>query len=120
MKAYPLSVRLEILAAVDRGMPAGEVARAFGVGPATVNRYVAQRRTTGSPAPRPHPGRPPLIPPERHPALLALVAAAPRASQEAYCRSWREGGGAPVSTATMSRTLHRLGLSRRRPREGRP
>jgi transposase len=120
MKAYPVPVRLALLAAVDRGMSKSQAARVFGVGLASVKRYAAQRRDTGSLSPRPHPGRPPLIPPEQHPALLALVAAAPRASQEAYCRRWREMGGKQVSLSTMSRTLHRLGCVRRPRPGGRP
>jgi transposase len=120
MKAYPVPIRLALLAAVDRGMSKSQAARDFGVGRATVKRYVAQRRLTGSLEPRPQPGRPPLIPPEQHPALLALVAAAPTASQAAYCRRWQEREGTLVSTSTMSRTLHRLGCTRRPERGGRP
>ncbi len=120
MKAHPVPVRLALLDAVDRGMSKSEAARVFGVGLATIKRYAAQRRDTGSLDPRPHPGRPPLISPEQHPALLALVIAAPTASQAAYCRHWQERGGTPVSTSTMSRTLHRLGFTRRPERGGRP
>jgi hypothetical protein len=44
---------------------------------------------------------------------VALVAAAPTASQEAYCCRWRELGGKQVSPSTMGRTLHRLSFTRR-------
>src|SRR5579859_4030064 len=101
MKVYPVSVRVSILAAVDRGMTKVEAARVFGVGRSTITRYAAQRRDTGSLDPRPRPGRSPLIPPERYPALLALVAAAPTASQAVYCRRWQERGGMQVSRSTM-------------------
>jgi hypothetical protein len=69
MKAYPLPVRLALLDAVDRGMSTRDAARVFGVSRSSVKRYRVQRRDTGSLDPRPHPGRPPLIPPEEHPAL---------------------------------------------------
>ena len=118
MKAYPVPFREALLGAVDGGMSKSQAARVFGVGRATVTRYAARRRDTGSLAPRPHPGRPPLIPPEQRPALLALVAAAPTASQATYCRRWQERGGTPVSLSTMARTLHRLGLTRRQPGRG--
>ena len=41
MKAYSEDLRLRIVAAVDRGMPRSEAARVFGVGQATVKRYLA-------------------------------------------------------------------------------
>src|SRR5918995_198613 len=47
MKAYSEDLRLRIVAAVDGGMPRSEAARVFGVGRATVKRYLALRRETG-------------------------------------------------------------------------
>ena len=44
MKAYSEDLRLRIVAAVDGGMPRSEAARVFGVGRATVKRYLALRR----------------------------------------------------------------------------
>ena len=47
MKAYSEDLRLRAVAAVDGGMPRSEAARVFGVGRATVERYLVLRRATG-------------------------------------------------------------------------
>ena len=60
MKAYSEDLRLRIIAAVDGGMPRSEAARVFGVGRATVKRYLALRRAMGRLDPRPRRGPPPI------------------------------------------------------------
>lgn len=54
----PLSMdlRSRVLAAVDEGMSCRAAAARFGVAPSTVIRWEAQRRETGSFAPRPQGG----------------------------------------------------------------
>lgn len=47
MRAYSKDLRLRVLAAVDRGMPRGEVAETFSVSVSTVKRYLRLRRETG-------------------------------------------------------------------------
>jgi transposase-like protein len=44
MRAYSKDLRLRVLAAVDRGMPRGEVAETFGVSVSTLKRYLRLRR----------------------------------------------------------------------------
>lgn len=44
MSAYSKDLRKKIVVAKERGMPTGEVARAFGVGVSSVKRYVATSR----------------------------------------------------------------------------
>jgi len=73
MRAYPVAVRQSLLDAVDAGMSKSDVARRFDVGLATIKRYAAQRREQGHLVPKRPPGRPPLILPAQHGALLALV-----------------------------------------------
>jgi transposase len=113
MRAYPVAVRQSLLDAVDAGMSKSDVARRFDVGLATIKRYAAQRREQGHLVPKRPTGRPPLILPAQHGALLALVVSQPGAPLEQYCRCWQAGGGRQVSRSTMSRTLYRLGLRRR-------
>lgn len=112
MKAYPVSVRMAILDAVDAGMNNGEAARVFGVGLATIKRYVRLRRETGSLTPKRPPGRSPLIRVEEHAALQTLVHGVPGTPLRVYCRLWQEEGGIPVSSSTLSRTLGLLGFTR--------
>ena len=47
MKAYSKDLRLKVLAAVDCGVPRGEMVGTFGVSPATVKRWLKKRRETG-------------------------------------------------------------------------
>ncbi len=58
MKPYSKDLRLKVLAAVDRGMPRGEVTGTFSVSPATVKRWLEKRRETGDVDPEPIPSPP--------------------------------------------------------------
>lgn len=127
-RAYPVSTRERILAAVDAGMPRAKAAAHFNVSLATIKRYLKQRRDTGTLAPKSAIGRPPAIAtardPAQHAALQAQLAAHPEATLADFCRWWTEHQGRQVSIATMSRTIARLGWTRRQrrwqPRVGAP
>ena len=114
MKAYAEDLRLRSIAAVDAGMSRSEAARLFGVGRATVKRYLALRRETGALAPRPRRGPPPIKLAALAAALPARLAAAPDATLAEHCAWWRDVSGLEVSTATMSRALTRLGWTRKK------
>jgi transposase len=117
MKAYSEDLRLRIVAAVDGGMARSEAARVFGVGRATVKRYLALRRETGALAPRPRRGPPPIKAAALAAALPPRLEAAPDATLAEHC-AWYEGAaGARVSGATMSRAIGRhLGWTRKKSR----
>ena len=114
MKAYSEDLRLRIVAAVDGGMPRSEAARVFGVGRATVKRYLALRRETGALAPRPRPGLPPWKTAALREALPARLEAVPDATLAEHCAWWERVAGARFSTATLSRLIARLGWTRKR------
>jgi transposase len=97
MKAYSEDLRLRVITAVDGGMSRSEAARVFGVGRATVERYLALRRETGSLAPRPRHGPPPT--------KTAALAAAPDATLEEHCAWYEQVAGIRVSDATMTRVI---------------
>ena len=113
MRPYSLDLRQRIVRAVDAGMSQGAVAGTFGVGRATVQRYVAQRRRRGALAPRPFPGRAPRIGPAQAAALRAQVEAAPDATLAEHCDRWAGDHGVRVSVATMQRALARLAWTRK-------
>jgi len=107
MRAYSKDLRLRVLAAVDRGMPRGEVAETFvGVSVSTVKRYLRLRRETGGVVePKPIPG-----PSARKRAALeegmpAQVSRNPDLTLEEHCELFEEERGVSVSAATMSRAL---------------
>jgi transposase len=117
MKAYSPDLRAKILAAVDHGMSKREAARVFGVGLATIKRYAALRRTTGSLDPTPHPGRPPRIrSAQQKEALRAQLLAHPDAYLDELCALWEAQTGVHLSASAMSRTISRLGFTRKKGR----
>src|SRR5215211_3544889 len=75
VKQYSADLRERLLRAIDAGLPLAEAARLFGVGTTTIKRWKRQRRETGTLAPKPRPGRTPLIGPGLRPALEAQVRA---------------------------------------------
>jgi transposase len=117
MRAYSEDLRLRIVAAVDGGMPRSEAARVFGVGRATVKRYLALRRETGALAPRPRRGPPPTKTAALAAALPARLASHPDATLAEHC-AWYEGtAGVRVADTTMSRVIvKRLGWTRKKSR----
>ncbi len=114
MRAYSDDLRVSILRAVDAGRSRTAVARAYGVSRSTVLRYLKQRRTSGTIAPKPIPGRTPCLRPADYSALIAQLAAAPDATLDEHCRAWERAHGTRISPSTMYRTMVRLGWSRKR------
>ena len=110
---YPVSLRREIVAAIDAGMTQAEAATIFGVSIATVGRYFQQWRRTGHLDPRPLPGRPKLIGPTDLPALAAQLAAHPYATIPEHCDLWEQSQRRRVYRVTMGRAIRELGWSRR-------
>ena len=109
MKQYPAVLRERLLRFVDAGHSQAEAARTFGVSLRSITRW-RQQAGTGDLAPRPRPGRPPVIGPDQAVTLEAQVAAAPDATLAEHCAQWATTHGVQVSVATMSRVLRRLGL----------
>ena len=115
MRAYSEDLRLRIVAAVDGGMSRSEAARTFGVGRATVKRYLALRRETGSLVPRPRHGPPPIKTSALAAALPPRLAAAPDATLLEHCAWYEQAAGVRVSDATMSRVITKhLGWTRKK------
>jgi transposase len=98
-------------------MPRSEAARTFGVGRATVKRYLALRRETGGLAPRPCRGPFPIKMSGLAAALPARLEAAPDATLAEHCAWYEEAAGVRVSGPTMSRVITKyLGWTRKKSR----
>ena len=81
MKAYSIDLRERTLAALDRGMSRLEVVATFQVSLASLKRWHAARRDTGTLNPRPASGGlAATITPEQETDLRAQVAAFPDAT----------------------------------------
>ena len=116
MKAYSTDLRERIVQAVRDGQAQPAVARTFAVSPATVKRYVAQYRRTGSLVPKRSPGRTPRIRPADHPALRAQLAAAPAATLAEHWANWEQTQGVRVSVPTMYRAIRAVDWTRKKGR----
>ena len=91
-------------------MPRRRVAEVFGVSVPTIKRWLKRRRETGGVEPKPVPG------PRAHKAealdtvIPAQARLNPDLTLEEHCELFEETHKVRVSTATMSRAFHRLGL----------
>ena len=112
----PLSMdlRSRLLAAVDDGMSCRGAAARFGVAPSTAIRWHAQRRETGSFAPRPQGGdmRSRRVE-ERSDDILALWAARKDITLEEL-RTGLAEIGLTVSVAGLHRFFARHGMTRKK------
>ena len=94
-----------------------EIADTFGVGRATVNRWIRRFRVTGGVDAAPHGGGiEHLIPEDRLLAVWELVEEQPDRTVEELAGVYHETYGVSVSRATMGRALARLGVSRKKSR----
>jgi transposase len=103
-------LRERLLQAMDAGLPAAEIARAFGISPRSLRRWRQWARERGGVATKPRAGRPRRVGPDRWPRLRAQVEAHPDATLVRHCALWERATGVRLSPATMSRLLARLGL----------
>jgi len=112
----PLSMdlRSRLLAAVDDGMSCRGAAARFGVAPSTAIRWYAQRRETGSFAPKPQGGdmRSRRVE-ERSDDILALWAARKDITLEEL-RTGLAEMGLTVSVAGLHRFFVRRGMTRKK------
>ena len=114
MKQYSADLRERLLGAIDAGLPLAEGARLLGVCPSTIRRWRARQRTEGTADARPRPGRTPRIGPAQATVLAAHVAADDDATLAAHCARWEAEQGVRLSVATRSRTIRRLGSTRKK------
>ena len=60
-KTIPVEVRERVVLAFDQGHTREEIAELYGVGVASISRFLTRRRETGSLSPSPRPGRTPIL-----------------------------------------------------------
>jgi transposase len=116
MNAYSEDLRKKIVEAIERGMPKGEAARAFGVGISSVKRYIAMAREGKSLAPKKRPGSKPKLDQGTRRLLEADLEERPAATLPQRREFLGRVAGVEVSESTVSRALKRLGWSRKKDR----
>ncbi len=116
MRAYSLDLRQRVVDAYDAGMPLYRIVELFRVSGPTIKRYIAQRRQTGSIAPRPIPGRTATIRPAQYPDLIAQLEAMPDATLKEHCLAWQQSHGQKLSIWAMWRAIRRVGWTPKKTR----
>lgn len=112
--AYSVDLRKRIVNAVlEQRMTIAEAAKTFQTGTATVERYLRRYRETQDLTPRTSPGRPSGLA-ERKALLQQHLVQRNDLRLEDRCRAWEEATGMRVSTATMSRWLRKLDVTRKK------
>jgi len=116
VSGYSEDLRERIIKAWQTGRKQAWLVDTFGVSMATVRRYIARYKATGSVAATVQKRMQPRINSAHHAALGALVAHLPEAQLPEYCALWMQETGIVVSSKTMSRMLVRLGLRQKKDR----
>ena len=98
-----------------------ELAARFGIGEATVDRWLSRFRRTGSVAPECYKcGRKPKVDGQGLQVIAAIVAEKPDRTVHEIVAVFAEREGKHVSRPTMNRWLLQLGLSRKKRASTRP
>lgn len=94
-----------------------EIAARFAIGPASVTRFVRLYRQTGSVTPKPHNGAPETrVRPEDIPLLKAWLNENPSLTQTELAQRYSAHTGRSTSQRSISRTLIRHGITRKKSR----
>ena len=112
-RPLPQELRDRVVGAWKQGKGSvRELAKLFGLGEATVNRWVARYNMTGSTAPLPHAGgQTHRIPAQILPVLEALVKENSDLTREEYGELLFRETGAKAAICTVGRALKRLGYT---------
>jgi transposase len=118
MGPYSLDLRKRIVDAYrNREGSVRELAERFAVSPTTVQNYLNLARTTGDVAPRPHGGgMPPKVDEASEPDVCALLEEKSEWTLAELAEQLEQRHHVRVSVATMSRTLRRMGITRKKGR----
>ena len=118
MRAYSADLRERIVDAVANGKRPDEVAELFAVSPASVRRFVRQRRERGHLRAALPPGRPRRLSAADEAVLLEQLTAKPDASLAELGRRLAAATNEQVSVMTVWRTVKRLGWTRKKDAAG--
>jgi len=116
-RALPVELRNRVVKAWEEGEGSfRELAERFGVGEASVNRWVALQRNTGSVAPRKAGGarRPRLIDKDGEAFLAKRLREMPDLTLGELAVAYERFCGVKVSTQRMSEAVRRIGFTRKK------
>lgn len=119
---YPQALRKRVITAYENGEGSfRELAERYGVGVASVNRWIALRRRNGNVVPLPMGGarHQPKINEEGRAFLVATLEEVPDSSIPELVKGYEETFGVSVSAETMRLTVRALGYTKKK-RSGEP
>jgi transposase len=115
MKAYSLDFRQKIVDLYEKGgISQRQLAKRFCVAPSFVTKILKQHRETGELSPKPRPGRPRKLQSEHLTTIETLIEAQPDLLLGELSTSLEQQFDLSVSQSTLSRTMERLGFSRKK------
>jgi transposase len=114
MKAYSMDLRQKIVEAVSTGTPKAQVARTFGVSLSTVKRYAGRAERGEDLTPRKPPGKRRKVDGTAQRLLERDLEERPSATLPERGQLLARVAGVEVSDSTVSRTLKRMGFSRKK------
>lgn len=116
-RAYPMELRERVIEALNNGEGTyEELAKRFRIGVATVDRWAALDRQTGSIVPRPVGGarQPPKLTPDAQRHVIEVLEERPESTLGELAAAVEARFGISMSERTMGRSLDRLGITRKR------
>lgn len=112
-KSYSEDLRLRVLCALDTGMKKSHVARTFSLSRTTIDDWIALRENTGGVTVVPkRPSRLPSLPDT--PSVHAFIERHQHKTQHQMVLAWEEATGQRLSAMTFSKSLRRLGYTRKK------
>ena len=119
--ALSVDLRARVVAACrDEGATYEEAASRFGVGYASVSRWMRLQRETNQLAARPLPGRVPRIDEAGRSFVRQFVESRSDATLKELAEAYRESQGPLLALSIFHRALAKLGLTRKKRRSTRP
>ena len=114
MKAYSLDLRTRVVAAIDAGMSRSQAVRIFQISLGSIKRWLHQRQTSGSLAPKLRLGKSTSITLAQEPLLRLQLEQFPDATLQQHAERWNAEQGTTLSSWTLGRAIRRIGWSRKK------
>ena len=114
MRAYHTDLRERIVQAHHDGLHHDDIAKTFRISHRTIERSIQRQRQTANLKPSPIPGRPRRLNSDQHEQLKTQLQTHPDASLKEHQRIWHNTHKQTLSLTTLSRTITRLGWTRKK------